>query len=391
MSDVLNLDSRIKSPGAVQGWILVATMWLAAGATALVAPVLPRMAAHFAAVPHAVMLVQFSVTLPALFIALLAWVFGQLADRIGRRRVLLGGLLLYVLCGTAPMVLNSLPLILVSRAGVGIAEAAAMVTGLALIGDYFDGARRENWFAMRAGSTTVAAPIFFGISGYLGQTSWRTPFSVYGLAAILAVLAAAYIWEPAQPVSRNSRHKAAAQRLQGRFVLICAFSVFAAVAFYILILQLPFVLSERGYGAPRLVALPTALAASTAPLGAIIFRLMIKKAQTTKLALSFFFTGFGLAIIALVPNYLASLAGAAIDGLGSGLVLPTLMAWALQECEPSQRGRAAGLWNAAWYLGVFISPLVFLAIFKSIGSRPVALLVCASVLGLAAAITFGRR
>jgi MFS family permease len=87
-------------------------------ASAVIAPVLPRMAANFQNTPHAPLMISLVATSPALFIALLAAPFGLLADRVGRRLLLLIGLAIYGMLGVAPYWLNSLQWIrLLSRRG----------------------------------------------------------------------------------------------------------------------------------------------------------------------------------------------------------------------------------------------------------------------------------
>jgi MFS family permease len=102
------------------------------------------MAAHFTATPGAEGLVQLGIGLPALFVALLATPLGFVADRVGRRPVMMTGLLIYAVCGMAPLFLHALPSILLSRAGVGVAEAGVLAAGTALIGDLFQGQTRKS-------------------------------------------------------------------------------------------------------------------------------------------------------------------------------------------------------------------------------------------------------
>jgi MFS family permease len=51
-----------------------------------------------------------------------------------------------------------------------------------------------------------------------------------------------------------------------------------------------------------------------------------------------------------------------INGLGIGLMLPTLITWIMAQVNFHQRGRASGCFTAAIFAGEFISPLVVLGI-----------------------------
>ncbi|MEK7833119.1 MAG: MFS transporter, partial [Acidobacteriota bacterium] len=89
----------------------------------LIAPVLPKIQAHFAGVPRAEFLTPIALTIPSLMIAALALFAGAIVDKLGRKRVLVVALVFYGFCGIAPIWLDSLQAIIISRAGLGIAEA----------------------------------------------------------------------------------------------------------------------------------------------------------------------------------------------------------------------------------------------------------------------------
>ncbi len=366
--------------GDAQGWLLVATTWLAVAAPAVIAPVAPVLAAHFGADPRSAGLVQISVGLPALFVAVLAGPFGVLADRIGRRRLMLVALLFYAVCGVAPFWLGNIFAYLASRAGVGIGEAAVMATGTALIGDYFSGERREKWFAVQGGTATLVATLLIAISGALSQTGWRLPFAMYALPALLALPVARFVWEPARGGPSRAGTAAPAPRMLG----ICAVTLVTAIAFFIMLVQLPFLLAERGFGAPWQLAVGGVAATITAPLGALLFRLMAGRSVASRLAASFAASCLGLGIVVWDAAYGPTLIGAAINGLGSGMALPTLMAWAMAGRAPDVMGRVAGLWNAAYAFGQFLSPLAFLGVAALAGDRAGGMAVFAAALGMAA-------
>jgi MFS family permease len=64
--------------------------------------------------------------------------------------VLFWATVVYGAFGTAPVWLNTLPQIVVSRGLVGVAEAAIMTCSTTLIGDYFTAERRGRYLALPA-------------------------------------------------------------------------------------------------------------------------------------------------------------------------------------------------------------------------------------------------
>ena len=84
-------------------------------ANAAISPALPGLEARFAEHPHAALLTRFLVPAPSVAVVLIAGWAGLLADRLGKRALLLAGVLLFALAGSLGMVLNSLEAILDDR------------------------------------------------------------------------------------------------------------------------------------------------------------------------------------------------------------------------------------------------------------------------------------
>ena len=185
-----------RQAGLPQSLLLLLGSCLPVLGAVLLAPVLPLMQQHFADTPGVAVLVPIALTLPALMIALLAPVAGIIADRLGRKPLLIGAMVLYTVCGVLPLWLESLQVIVISRAGIGVAEAAIMTCCTTMMGDYYSGARRERMFALQMVATSLSAAIFIAIGGVLGEHGWRTPFALYGLGLVFLPLMAWLLWEP---------------------------------------------------------------------------------------------------------------------------------------------------------------------------------------------------
>lgn len=113
--------------------LFVATLTIMAGTT--VAPSLPAIEQNFLSTANVGLLSRMVLTLPSVFVALCAPVAGMLADRFGRKRLLLGAILLYSLSGISGLFADSLAGLLVGRAFLGLAIGGIMTIGTALVGD----------------------------------------------------------------------------------------------------------------------------------------------------------------------------------------------------------------------------------------------------------------
>jgi MFS family permease len=371
---------------------LVAVAWLAVMANIVLSPILPKMRAHFSHLESIDLLISLAATLPALFVALFAIPAGILADRIGRKKLLLGAVIFYGVAGTAPVWLGSLPQIIASRALVGLMEAAVMTVGTAMIGDYFRGTRRERFLAAQTGSSTIVATLLLLISGLLGGLSWRYPYFIYAFAFLLIPMVAFFLWEPeikastgaARPIEAEPRKPfsfsgfiAEWWQLGG----ICLITVFGMTAFLITVIQLPFLLTERGMDSPAFIGKCATVATLATPVGAILFSMLTWRILA-KLAASLFLLGIGFAIMGLSTTWYVGTGGATVANLGAGMILPTMITWALSTLAPQKRGKGTGAWQAASFLGQFLSPLAVLALKGLTGSLSAAIVVYAVACGL---------
>ena len=117
------------------GLMLAATLTVMSNAT--ITPSLPGLEAAFADDPLAPTITRLLITAPSLLVAVVAPLAGVLTDRLGRRRPLLWGLVIYAIAGTAGLYLPTLETILASRLALGLGVALIMTAQAALIGDYF--------------------------------------------------------------------------------------------------------------------------------------------------------------------------------------------------------------------------------------------------------------
>src|SRR5215218_9535245 len=165
-----------RTAGTAQALPLLFASCMSVLGAVLLTPVIPQLLEAFGGSP----LVLLILSAPALMIAIFAPFAGQIADRVGRKNLLIAAMFVYAIVGTAPIWLPAeLPIILVSRLLVGICEAAIMTCCTTLIADYFSGDRRNKYFGLQSVFTTISAVIFILIGGILGGAGgWRTPFFV---------------------------------------------------------------------------------------------------------------------------------------------------------------------------------------------------------------------
>jgi len=362
------MTSPPRAATTLHGVLLCAMSCLSVLGAVLLAPVLPAIEKSFVGTPGVSVLVPVALTIPALMIGLLSPFAGSIVDRVGRRRLLIVALVAYGFVGMAPLVLDSLPLIVVTRAGVGITEAAIMTCCTTLIVDYYDGAARVRWLGMQTVAAALAATVFFGVGGALGANGWRTPFWLYALAFPLAVAAAAFIWQPA-PTARRDLPAFPFKVLLAPVLV----TVFGGIIFYAPIVEVSYVLDAAGITSTVVIGAVGAAASLSTAVGGIVFSRIGTLGTRRLLVAAFSTAGAGLVLFALARPLPLIVVGIVLAGVGTGLLLPSLLTWAVSHLEFDERGRGTGLWTAALFIGDFICPLLVLAAAGVLGGLSAAL------------------
>ena len=376
-------SGQAREPGFATGLSLLVPITLSTMAIVLLAPILPKIMDEYKAVPNYQYWVPMVLTVPALCVAILSPVAGMLGDYFGRRRLLIGSLAVYALIGLAPIFLTDLTAIIVSRLGVGITEALIMVLTTTMIGDYFTGATRDKWLAAQTATASLSALLFFNLGGILGSFGWRTPFWVYSSALLMLGAVLVFTWEPKGDATDDGAppHNASwAGFPWARFGGIIGVTIFASTLFYTVQIMASSGLTELGSADPARNGFLTSIASLGVPLGTFIYSRLAGTAVARLLLAEFAIMGIGFLLMSNAGSITAFLVGCGINQIGAGLLLPTLLVWAMSQLDFEIRGRGAGLWTGAFSLGQWLSPIVITFFSLRMGG----LLPSFSVLGYAA-------
>jgi EmrB/QacA subfamily drug resistance transporter len=116
---------------------------------------------------------------------------GQIADHFGRRRAFTAGAAVFAMTSALAAIAPSLPMLVVGRAGQGLAAAVMAPAALALLLDCFpDGRSRQRALGVWATVGSLGAAIGLIAGGVLAELiSWRWIFWTSGIAAALVMIA----------------------------------------------------------------------------------------------------------------------------------------------------------------------------------------------------------
>ncbi|MFD5826390.1 MFS transporter [Lentzea sp. NPDC060358] len=324
--------------------VVLAAATLTIMAAAIIAPSLPAMGEVYGEG----VLVRLALTITSLAIAVSAPVAGLVADRFGRKPLLVASLVGYALSGTAGFFVTSLPVLLGTRTVLGLAVGGVMTAVSALITDWFDGPERGRFLGLQQAFASLGGVVFLPLAGVLAGVDWRLPFWLYAVAALVALAAVGLEEEP-----RAVRETAGAGfPRQAVWIYLLAFA--ATLVFYMAPTQLPFLLRDFGAG-PAVIGFVVAGSTLTGAVGALAFpRLPGGRITAVSTAL----LGAGWLVIGAADGIGLVTAGLLVGGFGIGLAVPNLNLRLAGLAPPAHRGRVLSGLVAGIFLGQFLSPLV---------------------------------
>ena len=185
--------------------ILACLSMLGAFSTDTYLPSFPSIATEFQIGLDAV---QQTLTIYLLAMAVMTLFHGTLSDSLGRRPVILGGLVLYVVGSMGAFFAGSFSLLLLCRLLQGMSAGIGMVVGRAMIRDRFSGPEAQtvmSYTTVVFGLAPVVAPI---LGGWLEVAfGWRSVFGFLSLFGFLLLLACALkLPESLPPAKRSPLH-----------------------------------------------------------------------------------------------------------------------------------------------------------------------------------------
>ncbi len=350
--------------------LLAASLTTMANAT--ISPALPGLERLFADDSNAALLTRLLVPAPSLSVALFAPLAGIAADRIGRRAMLLAGVVLFVIAGCAGLVLPDLRWIFASRLVLGIAVALIMTAQTALIGDYFAGDDRNTLTGLQISARNFGGLVFISLAGWAAALSPRLPFAIYGLAGAFLPLMWLAIVEPpriaaapgATSISGDDGHPS----WRGLLAALVMLQGVTNMIFFLMPTQISFFLETRGYESAVMTGTVLGLLMISGGGCALLYRRAQRAIGSTGIfAAGYAAMALGFLLLAGMASTPALLIAALLIGAGYALVSPGFVVMALDLAPARSRGLAVGILTASIFIGQFCSPLASMPLIAAFG------------------------
>jgi MFS family permease len=364
--------TTVRQAGFLQGMALLLPITLAVIGVSVFTATGAQMADHFRHVPNGDYLVDLLQTMPGFWIVFFSPVAGWLADRFGRRPILIASMIVYAVAGVAPFFMENIYAILVTRCFVGMCESVVLTITTTMLCDYFRGGSRERWLAGQTGVASLSALVVIPLGGYLGaKYGWQGPFLVYLYSVLLVLGVIAFTWEPEREAPQLASAPDADARYPtmpwARMIGIIAITLLGSVCFYSTITKNAAALVTLGVSDPNRIGQLSTIASLGVPIGTLVFWMLCRLHIGWLLFIDFLLIGTGFTLMSSATAPMSYAIAANVQQIGCGMVLPTLLVWATRGLAYSIRGRGNGLWQGAFGVGLFISAALLTFLGKQLG------------------------
>lgn len=323
-------------------------------------PALPALVSYF---DTNASMIQLTLTVSMIGLAVGQLFIGPLSDRYGRKVPLLASLLLFILSTAGCLTAISIDEFLVFRFIQGLAGAGGVVISKSIATDLYEGKKLVRFFSVLSsvqGLAPILAPVFGGL--LLTVTTWQGIFwTMLVLGMILFI--ATYGFRESLPVRSNNivtTFKNYSHVLRNRefmrFVLIQAMAMGVMFTY---IAASPFIFQDH-YGLSPVVY---SMCFSVNAVGIMIGSLFTIRFETAKKALLFGVRSFTLMSIVVAMTLIADLPIYFVEGaifimlITLGIILPTSTTLSLELVREHSGSASAILGFLTFFVGGVCSPL----------------------------------
>ena len=338
-------------------WVGLATAWATLFVVGtdlfVVSPLLPLIAADYSVTPQ---LAGLAVTTFAISYMVSAPLLGHVADRVGRRRVLICCLATFAAANLLTAVASNLPALLAARVLAGSMAAGVSPVLYALVGEAAPSGRRGTWLSIAVSGLLISLSLGTPIGALAGaRFGWAPVFAALAAASAVLVWVNYRIWPqgyhfdaPARPIRLDAA--ALAHRLSP--------TVLWAAALYGMYTYLGAGLAAAGASPEKIAAIILLYGC-----GAIAGNLAggrLADQLGPRITMGMGLAGISVCFVALLPileTAVAAALGFAVASAAAQLFFPAQQA-SLTDEFPTRRATALAWNNSALFLGISLGTLI---------------------------------
>lgn len=342
---------------------LVAVMGVAS-----ITPAFPEVIRYFKITAHQVGLLIVAFTLPGIALTPLT---GILADRLGRKVILIPSLVVFGLAGVACFFARDFYWLLVLRFVQGVGASSLASINITLIGDLFTGEKRVAAMGYNASILSIGTASYPALGGLLTALGWQFVFLLPMLAIPLAVVIMLKLDNP-EPTNTTAL-KAYFANVWTTVNRRIVWGLFGANVLLFVILYgayltyFPLMLETRMHSGSVIIGLTMSLMSAVTAVTSFqmpVINKHLRPKMQMLLAVVFYF--MAMFLLSQAFRWSSIVVGLVLFGLGHGMLIPSIQNMLVGLASIRERAAFMSLNSMVLRLGQTIGPL-FIGIFYAFG------------------------
>lgn len=324
---------------------------------AILAPAFPKIANELKLSKSDVALLVTLFTLPGV---ILAPIIGILADRFGRKKILIPSLFLFGVSGTLCAFVD-FKLMLILRFLQGVGGAALTSLAATLIGDLYHGMDRAKALGYNASILSIGTASYPLVGGLLALFDWRYPFFTFILAIPVGIAAMTIPYKEIKQVEFESYARKSVMLLRNSNLILGFVS--GIIVFIILygafITYLPFLLDIKFKADSATIGIiQSSMSVVTAVTASKIDFFLKKLGEDKTIKLGFVFYALSMLLTPFTPSLWLFGVVTIFFGLGHGTVLPAIQNLVVSAAPTENRAIVMTVYGSMVRIGQTIGPLI---------------------------------
>ena len=328
-------------------------------------PAFPTIAKHYDLDIKEIGLLITFFTIPGIF---MAPVLGMLADRLGRKTVLIPALVIFGLAGVACAYTENFNTLLFFRVIQGIGAAPLGSLNITLIGDLFSGPKRASAMGYNASVLSIGTASYPAIGGALALLDWHYIFYLPLLALPVAFFSFTTLDSP--KTKKQTDTKSYLQSLGKILGEKSLWSIFIINILVFIILYgayltfLPSFLEDKFNANSFIIGITmSAMSITTAIMASRLGKISQKMGSRRILTIASVGYIIALVLLAFAFDYIIVIAGVILYGAAQGLFIPTMQTLLAGFATKGERATIMSINSMVLRIGQSLGPITISLFF----------------------------
>ena len=331
-------------------------------ASAAVSPALANISKAF---PEAsTSLIKTILTLPSLFIIPFSLLSGRLANRFGNKKVLLIGVLIYLIGGIGPAFVNTVPMVLFYRAVLGVGCGLIMPISQALIASNFEGSMKAKITGYSGAASYLMGVIASLVVAPISSIDWHYSFYIYLIALVVFLLN--YFVLPADE-PRTQSDKESEVEIPARVWWVVLGLLLINIAFYAVPANIALFMQEIGITNSRKAGYVISFFMVSGFIAGLLMGAIQKLVKSYLVLLGTAIMAVGYIVLSYTSEMLFISVGASLVGFSFGILFPAFMNLVNTKCSGRTCVIALSYASCFHFMGQFLSPFVLQGVKNVLG------------------------